>query len=227
LTKDDDRHRLIINVRLCSSDDDSPGSTGTGTFGAGGTDNSRTAPAIPSHHRGCREHSFLKSKDPKLLSVMLIGLVEFDNVIEKEPFNGASPTLQKSFTPGLKEFKDEINRRAHYLAKENETKAVFQCTKGITPKPAQWKRPNCLEWLKDPLHVIATTEDNDFLRNTLAAYKVLVQSAIAEKSLAIVRDNSDFWTRQGFQGLEYKLRLIHSVSAFSRSRTSGSSRSVS
>jgi hypothetical protein len=90
-----------------------------------------------------------------------------------------------------------------------DSKAMFPCTKGTTPKPGQWKEERCFEWLNDPLHImIATAADSVFLRNTVAAYKVLVQHAIDEKHLAVNRDNSDCWTREGFQGLAYKLRLI-------------------
>jgi hypothetical protein len=58
-----------------SGDDSSPGSD-TPAFGAGGTAIPGPPVAVPPHKRGSRDHYFLKSKDPKLLFLMSIGLGE-------------------------------------------------------------------------------------------------------------------------------------------------------
>ncbi len=76
-------------------------------FGAGGR--AILPVTVPPCQRGSRDHCFLKSQDLKLLFVTLIGLGEFDNFLESEPFNGAPHILQKAFTPGVKAFKIEIN----------------------------------------------------------------------------------------------------------------------
>jgi hypothetical protein len=142
-----------------------------------------------------------------------MGIGEFDNVLETEPFKDTPHFLQKQLVPGAKEFKAEINRRTHHLEEEMDARAAFICTQGSTPRPGKWKKEKCLGWLDDPLHIIATAQNNVvFLRDTIAAcHEVLVQQTMDKKTLAVDGDNLDHRTREGFQGLQCKLCLIHTT----------------
>ena len=78
-----------------------------------------------------------KSKDAKLLFVVLMGFGEFDNILEAEPFKGAPNTLQRALTPGAKEeLRAEINHPTQCLQEEMDAaKAALICmSKRIDPK---------------------------------------------------------------------------------------------
>ena len=104
-----------------------------------------------------------------------MGIGELENVLETEPFTAAPRVLQKALTPGAKDLKVEINRCTHCLAEEMDPKAALICTKGLAPKPGQWKKDKHLAWLIDPLRVIATAQDGEVLQNAVTTHKALIQ----------------------------------------------------
>ena len=123
-------------------------------------------------------------------------------------FTSASNSTKRLFEPNGSVLKDEIGHRLHFLVRENEHNLGAVFNRGKLPRPHNWSKPRCIEWLEDPRHAIASDDDLDFLAIQLEILKGVVEEAMKEE--AVGQDISE-WDKRKFGGIRSCARLIHCV----------------
>ena len=76
------------------------------------------------------------------------------------PQRMSSSLQERPAHPNGSVLKDEISRRVHFLARENEHNLGAVFNRGKLPRPHNWSKPRCIEWLEDPRHPMMTYGHN-------------------------------------------------------------------
>lgn len=181
----------------------------TPTFGAGCTGAVPVVPPPPPHHRKFKDQYDLVSKVPAWVFAMSIGIQQHAGVLDKDPFKDAPAKNKKKFRLTASILRDEVVRRSFYLQREKPADIVFKETRGLPPKPRQWKMDRLVNWLEDPDHVIATGEDCIFVTTFIEMYsKKLTEVIKLAQDLQETAEGSCYWNRRNFSGLSHRVRLL-------------------
>jgi len=141
------------------------------------------------------------------------------SLFSQSPFSDrkSRPTVNRMIVPNSNEWKNEVERRAHFLACENQGEECnfFDDTRKAAPRPTCWTIQRCQEWLRKADHCINNEEDEKFLRVQIAALSKIVSELNNDDD----RDHDDItgnlWEKPGLTYLTAGCRLVHCLASSS------------